>query len=278
MAQLIQPFNAQNFDPTQGVGGLPIGRHPVIISSSEVKATKANDGGYLQLDLSIIDGPQKGTVGAYRINLYNASQQAVDIANRQMSAISHVTGVFMIQDTVQLHNIPFIIEVGPQKNDPQYTEVKKVFDINGNEPGKAPAGGGAAQPQGQGQGGGFGAPQGQQQQPPQGQGGWGAPAGGNPQQQQPPADQGQGGAGWGGQPQGGNPAQGGGFQPPQGQEQQPPQNGGAGWGGAPQGQGAAQGGGFQPPAGNGGGAGWQQGQGGGAAPGGAGAPWGGGQR
>lgn len=274
MAQLIQPFNANNFDPTQGVGGLPIGRHPVIIQSSDVKATKANDGGYLQLDLQIIDGPQKGTVGAYRINLYNASQQAVDIANRQMSAISHVTGVFMIQDTAQLHNIPFIIEVGPQKNDPQYTEVKKVFDINGNEPGKAPAGGGAAQPQGQG---GFGAPQGQQpQQQPQG-GQWGAPQGGQAQQD-PNAGQWGGGAA---QPPAGNP-QGGGWQPPAGdpnagQQQQPPANGGGAWG-APQGGNPAPGG-FTPPAGNPAGnpagGGWQQG---GGAPQGGNAPWGGGQR
>jgi len=274
MAQLIQPFNANNFDPTQGVGGLPIGRHPVIIQSSDVKATKANDGGYLQLDLQIIDGPQKGTVGAYRINLYNASQQAVDIANRQMSAISHVTGVFMIQDTAQLHNIPFIIEVGPQKNDPQYTEVKKVFDIHGNEPGKPPAQGGAAQPQGQG---GFGAPQGQQQQPPAQGGQWGGQPQGDPNagQQQPPAGQ------WGGaaqQPPAGNP-QGGGWQPPAGGQpqgqQQPPQNGGGAWGGAPQGN--PQGGGFQPPQGQQqppAAGGWQQG---GAAPGGN-APWGGGQR
>jgi hypothetical protein len=268
MAQLIQPFNANNFDPTQGVGGLPIGKHPVIIQSSEVKATKANDGGFLQLDVLILDGPQKGSVGAWRINLYNASQQAVDIANRQMSALSHVTGVFIVQDTVQLHNIPFVIEVGPQKNDPQYTEVKKIYDINGNEPGKAPAGGGAAQPQGQG---GFGAPAGQQQQqqqpqqqPPAG-GGWQPPAGGQQQDQNPPQQQQQqqppanGGGQWAGAPAGG------GFQPPAGQ---PPANGGnaggapagGGWqqGAAPQNQGAAPqgGGGWQPPAGGNAGGPW----------------------
>jgi hypothetical protein len=272
MAQLIQPFNANNFDPTQGVGGLPIGKHPVIIQSSDVKATKANDGGYLQLDLLIIDGPQKGTVGAYRINLYNASQQAVDIANRQMSAISHVTGVFMIQDTAQLHNIPFVVEVGPQKNDPQYTEVKKVYDIHGNEPGKAPAGGGAAQPQGQGgfappnagqqqqqppAGGGWGggAPQGQQQQQPPTGGGWQPPQGDpNAGQGQPPAN---GGGQWGGQAQ--QPPAGGGFQPPQGQGQGPGN-------GAPPNAGQQQ---QQPPAGGGWGGGWQPpaGQG-------AGGPWG----
>ncbi|QBZ71739.1 hypothetical protein [Pseudomonas phage KP1] len=183
--QLIQQFDATQFDPTQGVGGLPIGRHPVIVESSEVKANKNNDGGYLQLNLRIIDGPQQGTVGAYRLNLYHTNQQTIEIAHKQLSAVCHVTGVFQVQDSSQLHNIPFVVEVGPQKNDAQYTEIKKVFDINGNEPGKAPAQG-AAQTQ---QAPAWGQ---QQQQAPQGgmnqqqqaatQPAWG-------QQQQAPANQ-----------------------------------------------------------------------------------------
>lgn len=235
MAQLIQAFNAQQFDPTQGVGGLPIGKHPVVVDSSEVKPNKENNGGYLQLNLKIIDGPQTGTVGAYRLNLYHSNQQTVEIAHRQLSAVCHVTGVFMLQDSAQLHNIPFIAEVGPQKNDAQYTEVKKVFDINGNEPGKAgqgqaPAQPAAAAPQG------FGQQQQQPQQPAQGFG--------QPPAQQPPAQ-----AAWGA---------------PAGQQQAPqaaPQDNAPAWGQQPAQQPPAQ----QPAA-----AGWQQG----AAPAGANPPWG----
>src|SRR5574343_583909 len=186
MAQLIQAFNAQQYDPTQGGGSLPVGRHPVIIESSEVKANKANDGGYLQLNLKLIDGPQMGTTGAYRLNLYHSNPQTAEIAHRQLSAICHVIGVFNVQDSQQLHNIPFIVEVGLQKGEEAaqkgYTEVKKVFDINGNEPGKAGQGAAPAQPQQAAAG--FG-------QQPQGQGGFGQ------QPQQQPA---QGGA-WGQQPQ-----------------------------------------------------------------------------
>jgi hypothetical protein len=139
MAQLVSAFNAQQFDPSQSSGQLPVGRHPVVVDKSEVKATKAGDGGYLELTLKIIDGPQTGTTGAMRLNLYAQSQQASEIAHRQLSAICHAIGQFMINDSAQLHNHPFIVEVSPQKNDPQYTEVKKILDINGNEPGKAPA-------------------------------------------------------------------------------------------------------------------------------------------
>ena len=236
MAQLIQAFNAQQYDPTQGGGSLPVGRHPVIIESSEVKANKANDGGYLQLNVKLIDGPQMGTTGAYRLNLYHSNPQTAEIAHRQLSAICHVIGVFNVQDSQQLHNIPFIVEVGLQKGEEAaqkgYTEVKKVFDINGNEPGKAGQGAPAAQPQ--------------QQPAAQGGGAWG----GQPAQQ--PAAQ----------PQGNAPAWGGG-QPAQQQPQGAPAGNAPAWGQQPAQQPAAQ----QPAQQAGG---WQQG---GGAPAG-GAPWG----
>ena len=236
MAQLLQAFNAQQYDPTQGGGNLPVGRHPSIIESSEVKANKANDGGYLQLNVKLIDGPQTGTTGAYRLNLYHSNPQTAEIAHRQLSAICHCVGVFNVQDSSQLHNIPFIIEVGLQKGEEAaqkgYTEVKKVFDINGNEPGKAGQGAPAAQPQ--------------QQPAAQGGGAWG----GQPAQQ--PAAQ----------PQGNAPAWGGG-QPAQQQPQGAPAGNAPAWGQQPAQQPAAQ----QPAQQAGG---WQQG---GAAPAG-GAPWG----
>ena len=235
MAQLMQAFDAQQYDPTQGGGSLPVGRHPCIIESSEVKANKANDGGYLQLNVKLIDGPQTGTTGAYRLNLYHSNPQTAEIAHRQLSAICHCVGVFNVQDSSQLHNIPFIIEVGLQKGEEAaqkgYTEVKKVFDINGNEPGKAGQGAPAAQPQ----------------QQPAAQGGFG---------QQQPAQQ------PAAQPQGNAPAWGGG-QPAQQQPQGAPAGNAPAWGQQPAQQPAAQ----QPAQQAGG---WQQG---GAAPAGD-APWG----
>lgn len=211
MAQLISPFNPNNYNPEQSAGQLPLGKHPVVIESSEVKANKANDGGYLQFNLKIIDGPNAGITGPYRLNLYHADQTTCEIANRQLSAVCHVVNVFGdLTSTDPLHNIPFIVEVVPQKNKPEYTQVSKVFDINGNEPGKAPAGQAQTQQpqnqqqqQGNGQqwgqqtsGGAWGGQQQQHQQPeqpqqqPQNQ--WQAPQGGqqpawgNSQQQQQP--------------------------------------------------------------------------------------------
>lgn len=188
MTQLIHAFNPLDFDPSQGGGSWPLGKHPVIIESAEVKPTKDNSSGYLQLNLKVIDGPNVGTTGPYRLNLYNQSQEAAQIAHRQLSAICHVTQTFQLgPDGTQLQylfNKPFVIEVGMQKGEEAqakgYTEIKRVFDMSGNEPGKANGApnnaGQQAQPQQaqQGQQGGNGA--GAWGAGAQG-GGWGQPAG-----------------------------------------------------------------------------------------------------
>lgn len=246
--QLTQPFNPMMHDPTQtGGGGLPVGKHPVVIKAAEIKPTSAGDGGLIEFTLEIIDGPARGATGAYRLNLYNKSEKAARIAASQLSALCHVTQQFQLgADGTQLSvlfNIPFVVEVTPQKSDPAYTEVHKVYDMAGNEPGKAPTNTGSAA--------GFtGQQQGQQTQQGQ-QGGAGAWAAGQGQQTQQP-NAGQQGGGWGGgqqtQPQGQQSTQAG---------QQGGQAGGWGGGNGQGQQGGAQG--QQQQQGNGGG--WQQGAG-----------------
>lgn len=135
-------FNAQQHDPQYGVGGgaLPAGKNKVVISATEIKPTKDGQNGYLALTLTGIEGPGNGISMVDRLNVYHANPQTVGIANQQLSAYCHVTGKLNFNDTDELKNIPFIVEVGPQKNTPEYMEVKRLFDINGNEPGKSGAG------------------------------------------------------------------------------------------------------------------------------------------
>lgn len=140
MVALPQMFDATQIDPTQGAGQLPVSDgmgHLVVISASIAKETKEKTGGLLELTLEIIDGPSKGASGPYRLNLWNNSPQAAEIAAKQLSAICHVTGVFQVNDSAQLHGKPFRVVVGAQ-TDPKYTQVNKVLDVNGNEPGKPP--------------------------------------------------------------------------------------------------------------------------------------------
>jgi hypothetical protein len=144
MATLPQGFSARTVEPQGSAQQLPVSDalgHPVVITESEMKQVegKANCG-YLQLTLRIIDGEHAGTEGAYRLNLYHDNIKTVEIANRQLSSLCHVVNQLDAVDSAQLHNIPFRAVVGLQKkatpDAPDYTEVKAVKDINGNDAGK----------------------------------------------------------------------------------------------------------------------------------------------
>lgn len=149
MANLGFRFNAHEVEPA-GVAQaqLPISGPeglPVVITASEMTENKDKTGGFLKLDLTVIDGEHKGATGTYRLNLFNQNAKAVEIAYKQLSAICHAVNVFDVADSSQLHNIPFRVVVGLQK-DPEsaekgYTEVKGVLYANGSAIGKdgAPA-------------------------------------------------------------------------------------------------------------------------------------------
>lgn len=212
-------FDAAQVDPAQGSSALPLGKHLVIIKGSAEQATKANDGGMLVFTCQIIDGEYKGMEGVYRLNLWNNSPQAKEIAGRQLSALCHVIGQYQLVGSpkgVELFNKPFYIQVTKQK-DTEYTEISAVFDAAGNPPvkGQAPASAPQAahqpppqtqppvqqSPQGWQQ---QGQPQAQQQpaQQPAQQPSWQQPqTGGAPINQQPAAGQGQ--PSWAQQPAGG---------------------------------------------------------------------------
>jgi len=85
----------------------------------------------------------------HRYNLWNASDTARKIAQEQLSALCHVVGIFQIgaNKGKELIGGQGLMDIGFQKgHEPSaekpeggYVELKKVYDRNGNEPGKANA-------------------------------------------------------------------------------------------------------------------------------------------
>ncbi|QJD54469.1 single-stranded DNA-binding protein [Sphingomonas phage Lucius] len=222
-------FNTQGITPKfGGGGGLPVGKHPVVIYNTKLEATNSGTGGKMVLQLEVIDGPAKGAKGDENLILQHSNPTVVRISSEQLTAICHVVDLPNgFQDTQELHGKPFVVEVAPQKDKPEYTEVIAVFDMNGNEPGQQGGGNNAGSGSfgGGNAGGGFGGGQQGGGQPQSGGWGNGGNAGGQ-----------QGGQGQQGNDGGQNGGQGG-------------NNGGnAGWGG--------NGGGAANQGGNGGG--WQQ--------------------
>lgn len=214
-------FNTAGIQPKfGGGGGLPIGKHPVIIYNTKLEATQSGTGGKMVLQCEVIDGPMKGAKGDKNLTLQHSNPTVVRISSEQLTAICYVIGMpnGIQNDTSELHNKPFVIEVAPQKDKPEYTEIVAVFDMNGNEPGAQTGGGqqqnnnnafgggnngGQQQNNGGGNtGGGWGnggnaGGQGQRDNAGQGQQGNGQQGGGNGWQQSGGGAAGQGGGGWG---------------------------------------------------------------------------------
>lgn len=145
MAQLPQMFDATQITPNEMIAGsLPPSDEngwPVVITDSQLVPTRDNpNSGMLVLTLQITEGEYVGATGAWRLNLYHeTSEQARNIAARELSAICHVTGVFQIQESSQLHGKPFraIVKLqdgeGGQKG---YTNIKGCKTLDGLNPGQ----------------------------------------------------------------------------------------------------------------------------------------------
>ena len=143
-------FDASQFTPNQGGQAHPVGKFPFTVSHTECVQTKDQQGGMFVVTLTSPSGEIKN-----RYNLWNSNAKAVEIAHGQLSALCHATGVFKLDwqnEGAALRGARGMMEIGYQKGEEPtaekpaggYVEVKKVFDVNGNEPGKGPSP--AAQP------------------------------------------------------------------------------------------------------------------------------------
>jgi len=112
MAQLYpNGFDANNVDPNFSFEHIPAGKYIARITASEMKTTNAGTGQYLQLEFEVIQGDYTGRKVWARLNLINQNQTAVDIAQRELSAICHAIGKLRIMDSQELHDIPMEIDV-----------------------------------------------------------------------------------------------------------------------------------------------------------------------
>lgn len=136
MARLPNPFNPMEVDPDSGAQGMPIsgpnGYLVRILDSSWVPVSDNPQLGRLVFQLEVLEGEYAGFKGSYGFNLGHSNAQTVEIAQRELSALCHVCGVFnVVTDTAVLNGKQFRACVRQQKKNPEYTEVWKVLDIHG---------------------------------------------------------------------------------------------------------------------------------------------------
>ena len=134
MAQLGGTFDATQVAPSQAFDVIPAGKYKVQITDSDMKPTKNGDGQYLWLEMEILDGEYQSRKIWDRLNLVNPNQQAVEIAQRNLSALCHATGKLHVSDSQDLHFIPVIasVKVRPAKGDYDASNEIRGYEAAGN--------------------------------------------------------------------------------------------------------------------------------------------------
>ena len=117
-------FDANTVAPSEAFSPIPAGDYNMVISHSEMKPTKDGQGWYLELKLTVLDGPHKGRTIFDRLNLGNSNETAVKIAQQTLSAICHATGVLQVADSGQLHDKPMKVAVKVKPGTTDYPDPK----------------------------------------------------------------------------------------------------------------------------------------------------------
>jgi len=111
----LRGFDANQVEPTSDFEPVPAGKYLAVITESEVKENKAQNGSYLQLTFQIIEGEFKNRFLWARLNLDNQNATAVKIARAELSAICRAVGVMAPNDSAELHDLPLVINVKSKK-------------------------------------------------------------------------------------------------------------------------------------------------------------------
>lgn len=117
MADLGGMFDSSKVEPNQGRDPVPAGDYRACIVASEINPNSKKTGRFVEFTFQILDGQFQNRKLWTRLNLWNPSQEAVKIAQGDLSAIGRAVGVLQITDTSQLHNKPLTIGVKVVKDD-----------------------------------------------------------------------------------------------------------------------------------------------------------------
>ncbi len=120
MAQINFKASAiQIEERSSNFGPLPAGEYEMMVVKSETKATKKGDGHYLECEMHVLSGQHSGRRHWERFNLDNPNHQAVKIAQESLAKLCNAIGVDEVNDSEDLHDQPFIAEIGIDKKDDQ---------------------------------------------------------------------------------------------------------------------------------------------------------------
>jgi hypothetical protein len=110
---------------------LPKGSYEAMVIDSAIKATKSGDGQYIELTIQIISGDHSGRRLWERLNISNPNKQTEEIASKALGQLCVAVGVDDMEDTEQLHDMPFIVELDIDRKDPTRNKIWAYKGIEG---------------------------------------------------------------------------------------------------------------------------------------------------
>lgn len=113
----LNGFDANEVEPGGNFEPIPTGKYPAVITDTEMKGNKSGTGSLLQLTCQITEGDYANRLVWDRLNLDHPNAIAVQIAHGKLSAICRAVDVMAPKDSVELHNLPLIINVGCKKRE-----------------------------------------------------------------------------------------------------------------------------------------------------------------
>lgn len=142
-------FNASQVDPYEGnFDPIPPDWYVMAVVESEVKPNSAQTGSLLILTYQILDGAFKGRKMFENLNVQHPNSTAVEIAYKKLSSICRATGIINLQNSEQLHNVPFKakVKIRPAKGDYEasneitmWKHMSEAVEISGGQAMQAPA-------------------------------------------------------------------------------------------------------------------------------------------
>lgn len=144
-------FDATQVQPQAAFEPLKSGWYVAQITDSDLVQTRAGDGHYLKLELTLI-GDHNGEKSNARkvwtnLNIDNKNEVAVKIAQEQLSAICHAIGRLQVGDSAELHGQPLMVRLKVRPATDNYDASNDVSGFKAVE-GAVGAGTGVAPPAG----------------------------------------------------------------------------------------------------------------------------------
>ena len=113
-------FNTHSVEPSSGDDFelLPIGWYDVEVEDAVVKDTKAGNGCYLELKLTVVGEKFNGRKIWHTITLQNPNQKAVEIGQRNLAALGQACELNTLKDTDELLGkvVQAKVKINPENN------------------------------------------------------------------------------------------------------------------------------------------------------------------